>query len=821
MKTIILLLILFLTHQLFADFKKSQPVGPGVVHHHDFREAGPWHIHVLEIDITNPWISLETAKAQDRVAALERTSSMSLRNNSENHTIIGGINGDFYDGSGIPIGAMVRNGVLVKQPYPRSVFGISFDKSPLIDIVQYQGLAITPASQNISINGINKTRSTDYLVLYNSYFGTTTGTNQWGTEVIVEYVSESPAVNDTILVRVVGKDSTMATGTNNNIIPANGFILSGHGTAANSLNSNVFLGDTLAVVLSLTPGPDKLTQLVGGTPRIIRNGVVSVEWSKEDISQSFATDRHPRTAVGINADSSKIFLFTVDGRQGGYSVGVSLYELADIMLGYGVDDAVNLDGGGSTTMVLRNEVANSPSDPGGERSVSNSLLVVSSAPLGPLAHLSVNPDEAYLMHSTQLQFSAEGFDEFYNPVNVDANSLSWSADANIGSINVSGLFSAGTKSDSGYVVVSSGDIRDSAMVYITTIGTIKVLPNPVVLEVGQQQSMTAETRDSYGNLVELAPAEYTWKVQGDVGTIASRGMFTATQTGIGKIIATYDSVSGSADVKVGVVSESIIDDFSTIENWTVSGLRIDLDSSGLTIDSDTFVSEPSSGKLTYLLQTGGTSVLYLDCNLPVSGTPIGIGLHVYGDGKAHWLRGEFTDGDGEKFLINFTEENPGIDWLDSWKYLEIPLDEAIPHWSNGGAILNFPITWTKIYLAEGNEDKKDSGVLYLDDFKAIYLTTSVEKKSGNYPNQFKLDQNYPNPFNPETTIGYSLPRSGKVMLEIFDLAGQKVDTLVDDNQSPGSYEVNWQASNLASSIYFYRLSFDTQIIATRKMVVVK
>ena len=70
-------------------------------------------------------------------------------------------------------------------------------------------------------------------------------------------------------------------------------------------------------------------------------------------------------------------------------------------------------------MVLRNEVANSPSDPGGERSVSNSLLVVSSAPLGPLAHLSVIPDEAYLMHSTTLQFSADGFDQYFNPVDVD------------------------------------------------------------------------------------------------------------------------------------------------------------------------------------------------------------------------------------------------------------------------------------------------------------------------------------------------------------------------------------------------------------------
>ena len=497
MKTILIFSLFIFASNLSADFKKSNPVGPGVIHHHEFRESGPWHIHVLEIDLTNPWINLETAKAKDKLAALERTSSMSLRSNFEDHTIIGGINGDFYDGSGIPIGAMIRNGVLVKRPYPRSVFGISYQKSPLIDIVQFQGKAITKTAQNLFINGINESRSTDFLVLYNSYFGSATGTNQWGTEIIVEYITDKIAIKDTFYVRVLQKDSTMAIGTSNNSIPANGFVLSGNGTAATALNYSVFVGDTLAMVLNLIPGPEKLTQLVGGTPRIIRNGTVSVEWSQESISQSFATDRHPRTAVGINADSTKVFLFTVDGRQGGYSVGVSLYELADIMLDYEVEEAVNLDGGGSTTMVLCDEVVNSPSDKGGERSVSNSLLIVSSAPLGPLAHISVIPDEAYLMHSTSLQFGTEGFDQYYNPVDIEQGSLVWSADPKIGIIDAAGLFKAGSESDSGYVYVVSGDIKDSARVYITTIGTIKVMPDPVVLEVGQQQSMTAETRKIY------------------------------------------------------------------------------------------------------------------------------------------------------------------------------------------------------------------------------------------------------------------------------------------------------------------------------------
>jgi hypothetical protein len=207
--------------------------------------------------------------------------------------------------------------------------------------------------------------------------------------------------------------------------------------------------------------------------------------------------------------------------------------------------------------------------------------------------------------------------------------------------------------------------------------------------------------------------------------------------------------------------------------------------------------------------------------MPVSGTPIAIGLEVYGDGKGHWLRGEFSDAENENFRINFTEQEAGINWAGSWKTLGISLQESFPTGSSGDGVITYPITWKRIYMAEPDENKKDSGAIFLDDFKAIYLTTTVDKRSGYIPKQFELNQNYPNPFNPETTIGYSLPNSGQVRLEIYDISGQKIDTLVDENQTPGVYKVNWRAQNYASSIYFYRLLFDDQIVATRKMVVVK
>ena len=96
----------------------------------------------------------------------------------------------------------------------------------------------------------------------------------------------------------------------------------------------------------------------------------------------------------------------------------------------------------------------------------------------------------------------------------------------------------------------------------------------------------------------------------------------------------------------------------------------------------------------------------------------------------------------------------------------------------------------------------------------------IKQISSEIPNKFELFQNYPNPFNPSTILNYQLPVSNNVKLVIYDILGREAATLVNEKQQPGKYQVTWDASNLASGVYFYKLiSGDfTQI---RKMVVVK
>lgn len=139
-------------------------------------------------------------------------------------------------------------------------------------------------------------------------------------------------------------------------------------------------GDTVRVLLATLPRIQRRAtpaMIIGGWPRILRDGrnVAGDAATVEGTISRNAEARHPRTAVGFSRDSSTLFLFVVDGRSEN-SGGMTLIELANKMRQLGAWNAMNFDGGGSTTMVIDGVLVNKPSDKEGERAVGNSLMVV-------------------------------------------------------------------------------------------------------------------------------------------------------------------------------------------------------------------------------------------------------------------------------------------------------------------------------------------------------------------------------------------------------------------------------------------------------------
>ncbi len=135
-------------------------------------------------------------------------------------------------------------------------------------------------------------------------------------------------------------------------------------------------GDSLRLGWTLALDEDDgVTEAVGGFPQLVEGGEPVRDLGTAERT-SFGATRHPRTAVGYDPRSGRLWLAVVDGRQSSYSVGMSLPELAELMRALGATEALNLDGGSSSAMVVEGRLASHPSDPEGERPVVNALAVV-------------------------------------------------------------------------------------------------------------------------------------------------------------------------------------------------------------------------------------------------------------------------------------------------------------------------------------------------------------------------------------------------------------------------------------------------------------
>ncbi len=445
-----------------AEKNIIRPIGPQAWHREIFRPAGPWAIHVIEFDVRSPLLQLETIKAGNQLQGKEQTSKMAARADREGHHVVAAINGDFYDtGNGAPINLQLRDGEILRQPTSRSVFAISTTEKPVINFLSLIGSVQSKQGVWQSLHGFNRARNAEELIFFNRYFGVTTGTNNFGSEGRLQPL-EKFAVNDTF--RAVVRELHRNIG--NAPLDDSTYIISAHGVAENWLIQNLATDDTVKLIWRIPETTWQLVEAIGGLPRLVRDGNISIESEREGGSASFTNNRHPRSAIGFNADTSRFFFVTVDGRQPGYSDGMTLPELAAFMRELGCEQALNLDGGGSTTMVVRGKVANRPSDATGERAVANALLLISTAPTGPLAHLEVQPRTVTLRPGERMDFTVTATDSLYNPLDLTDEDVFWKITAPFGSIDSRGLFTANSKSDSGYVIAFRSQARDSVRVIV-------------------------------------------------------------------------------------------------------------------------------------------------------------------------------------------------------------------------------------------------------------------------------------------------------------------------------------------------------------------
>ncbi len=274
---------------------------------------------------------------------------------------IAATNGGFFMPSGDPLGCLAADGEVISEPLAgRSCVGITDDGQVLFDLLRLDAAASTNGGA-VTIDGVNRDRAAGEIILYRPAHGATTRTSALGAEVVV--------AGETV--------QQVWDGRGNSPIPAGGYVLSGHTRGRSALLAAFRPGDRVALRVRMVPVSgdprwEGVRHVAGGGPRLLAGGQFV---GSEGFRPSLVNRRHPRTAIG-RLEDGRIVLAVIGGRQPYHSLGMTLVELAGMLRRLGATDALNLDGGGSTTLVVRGVVINLPSDEGGERPVGDVLLVL-------------------------------------------------------------------------------------------------------------------------------------------------------------------------------------------------------------------------------------------------------------------------------------------------------------------------------------------------------------------------------------------------------------------------------------------------------------
>ena len=316
------------------------------------RPGGLWGLHPVLSDLA--------IAGRERVTAIERDASASAT--------VAGVNGDFFNASdGRPIGILMQNRVLQAVPDSlRSSIGI--EPNGTLDIRHAGWNAFWQGrGQRRPLTGLNEPPNQGGISLYTPTWGATTPPSPGATEAVIY-----PLPPVTPGADVTGPVVQFTQG-GNTPIPAGGAVLSATGGSALKLDAEAPPGSRVLIRYVLSSGWSSDVDALGGGPLLVRNGR-PVFRAFEDFEPSVLAPRQARTAVGQRRDGSLV-LVAVDGDRIGYSVGLTNFELAQQLARLGCVTASALEPGDSTTMAFDGQLLNRPSDPSGERAVSEALLV--------------------------------------------------------------------------------------------------------------------------------------------------------------------------------------------------------------------------------------------------------------------------------------------------------------------------------------------------------------------------------------------------------------------------------------------------------------
>lgn len=633
--------------------------------------------------------------------------------------IVVAINGDFYDtNNGIPLGIMIVDGRFVTSGTSFNswnIIGFKVDGSVVYGRPKI-AIKLNDGTRDLTINYLNNDRKFDEsaLYLYTGDFGTTTKSTHPGKEVRLNVTSGEFRLGGTVTATVE------STGTNNLTIGEGQIVLAAAGAKAQELN-DLTPGKTVTISLideNPSMGWSEVVQAIGYNEVLAENGVL------KPVTES-NTDVHPRSAIGVKEDGT-IVLFQVDGRQPGWSQGLTYKQIAEhLVYQKGCKLVVNLDGGGSSTLTARlpgnttAEILNSPSD-GVERSNSNALLFFTDKTADETktpALLHTYPNNLVILEGATVQIETKATDAEYFPVPTPSN-LIYEVGGDIGTIDNKGLFTAKQGTGTGTITVRSGNLsRTMQITVVDSVTNIICDRTYLSLSPGDRMEITLSAFKN-GMPITASNSSFTWELSTPVLGKIENGVFTGTTgSAAGFIYISYKDFRLEIPVEVGKqpVMISTFEDAVMGSNWLqtienpgnggVGTVSVNTDErfvkfgeKSLRIDYD------------FSRAVGTTSVTahFSSTYYTLEGYPSHIGMWVHGDGSGATVRIMVIDGSGTTQYISFM---PDVVTWEGWKYIEAEIPAGLPT----PLRIRYPI---RVMSVSGTA--KGSGTLYFDNIRAVY-----------------------------------------------------------------------------------------------------
>ncbi len=602
-----------------VSYEASQKIGPGTTYTYmvgDNEAAGGIvSAHVIDADVVSG--KVKPYVYNGLVRKTYTLSSMSNIISNEGYKVVAGVNADIYDMStGSSRGAVIHDGILYTGGY-QTGYLISFDKTGKASVstqninykVSYQKYVYETvevpaassttgdsagtdggsgtATENSSTTEVKTEVKTvvqdavtnagyfnvphggaNALHIFNSRYSDTTKTSGTCAEVVLTLKEGSRAdlKIGSVIEAVV---SSVNPKTNSTAIKDNQLVLSANSASA-SYNDlcNIVPGSTVTISVTTDEGSPLVnaTEAVGVYNVLAYNGTV---WT---------TDKtlNPRTCIGIKSDGSMV-LFVVDGRQSTVSKGMNAVDITSYLMSRGCVTVVNMDGGGSTTLVARDEpgisdsakLVNSPSDKS-QRSITNALFFVyTTQDSAGAAGIAVYPENTLLLPGMSVQLSSYGVNSLYEKAALPG-AVTYSVDSAYGTVNSSGVFTA-DKNASGEAVITatSGELTGAAKVTIVKDITFGLNKTSATLGAGESYDFNV-TSVRYGNSQVLYRDNvFTWSCSPEIGTVDQNGLFKATdQIGEFSGKVTVSAGNKSFDISVKVESSGDFKDISS--HWAKS-----------------------------------------------------------------------------------------------------------------------------------------------------------------------------------------------------------------------------------------------------------